>query len=259
MLIKKNAYFKYLSTPHLQPTQAAIYLTLYRVIVSFPGLLLCVFCGSWSDRVGRKFPIIISCFLSIFGIVFFIGAEFIPLPDQSPAKIKESYNTRYITRNSTQNIDRSFNLDQLRLETQWTYSNATFVLLLLMGSLVRGFSGKSSLVTMAVHSYVSDVSDKNTRTERLGRLLSMNFFGSFIGSLSVGVLMQLCTFYVVFFIVIFLYFVSILLAHFFMINTVQDLPIEIPDECSVDTVNQSFEGLVGRFVIIVMFYKLIFF
>ena len=43
-------------------------------------------------------------------------------------------------------------------------------------------------------SYISDVSSKQARTYTLGQLLSMNYFGYFIGSLVAGVLLALAEF-----------------------------------------------------------------
>jgi len=43
-------------------------------------------------------------------------------------------------------------------------------------------------------SYISDLSSKKARTHTLGQLLSMNYFGYFIGSLAAGVLLSLAEF-----------------------------------------------------------------
>jgi len=50
------------------------------------------------------------------------------------------------------------------------------------------------IVTYYVDSYISDVSSKQTRTHTLGQLLSMNYFGYFIGSLVAGLLLALAEF-----------------------------------------------------------------
>ena len=50
----------------------------------------------------------------------------------------------------------------------------------------------------AVGSYISDMSTKQARTHTLGQLLSMNYFGYFIGSLAAGVLLALAEFDFVF-------------------------------------------------------------
>jgi len=47
---------------------------------------------------------------------------------------------------------------------------------------------------MVTCSYISDVSSKQARTHTLGQLLSMNYFGYFIGSLAAGVLLSLAEF-----------------------------------------------------------------
>lgn len=60
--------------------------------------------------------------------------------------------------------------------------------LILMGSCLQGLFGKSSVITMAVNSYVSDITEVHERTKKLGKLLGMNFFGLFAGSLLSGLL-----------------------------------------------------------------------
>jgi len=49
-----------------------------------------------------------------------------------------------------------------------------------------------------VDSYVSDVSTKEARTHALGQLLSMNYFGNFVGSLTLGALLVFARYELVF-------------------------------------------------------------
>jgi len=49
-------------------------------------------------------------------------------------------------------------------------------------------------ITTAVASYIADMSSKQARTRTLGQLLSMNYFGYFIGCLAAGVLLALAEF-----------------------------------------------------------------
>ena len=55
----------------LQST-AANYLMYYKLIINLPALLLLLFCGAWSDRVGRKLPVILSSFGTVIAVIFFM-------------------------------------------------------------------------------------------------------------------------------------------------------------------------------------------
>ena len=104
-----------------------------------------LFCGSWSDRIGRKIPIILPCFGCIISVILYMISMVVDSPSMP------------------------------------------FVLI---GATINGMFGKSAVITMAVHSYASDVSDKDTRTKKISRLVSMNFFGQFVGSLLVGFMLD---------------------------------------------------------------------
>ncbi len=41
---------------------AAYYISMYKLSVNLPSAALGLFCGAWSDKVGRKLPVLISCF-----------------------------------------------------------------------------------------------------------------------------------------------------------------------------------------------------
>ena len=60
----------------------------------------------------------------------------------------------------------------------------------LIGAAVRGVTGKSAVVNMALYSYVADVSQAEERTRRIGRLLAMNFLGYFVGLLGAAILLS---------------------------------------------------------------------
>lgn len=51
---------------------SAKFLAYYKLILNLPALLLAAFCGAWSDRVGRKLPIILSSFGTIVAVVFYL-------------------------------------------------------------------------------------------------------------------------------------------------------------------------------------------
>jgi len=51
---------------------AASYLMYYKLIINLPAVLLLLFCGAWSDRVGRKLPVILSAFGTVIAVIFFM-------------------------------------------------------------------------------------------------------------------------------------------------------------------------------------------
>ena len=51
---------------------AANYLMYYKLIINLPALLLLLFCGAWSDHVGRKLPVILSSFGTVIAVIFFM-------------------------------------------------------------------------------------------------------------------------------------------------------------------------------------------
>ncbi|ESO97502.1 hypothetical protein LOTGIDRAFT_152592 [Lottia gigantea] len=69
-------------------------------------------------------------------------------------------------------------------QNEWT------IALILCGSAVQGIFGKSSVITMAVNSHLSDITEQEHRTGELSRLLAMNYFGLFVGSLLSGTIQE---------------------------------------------------------------------
>lgn len=169
-----------------RPTQrlAAYYLTGYKVLVNLPAVLLGLFCGAWSDRIGRRLPLMLSCYGTILTCLLLLAS----LPCQPDIRS---------------------------------------VLILLAGGLRGGF-GKSAVVTMALHSYISDVSDLASRTKRLGRLLAMNYFGYALGSLLVGVFLRNANLMGIFSFVIMISAVCVFLAIFCMEESL-DTTLAPPD------------------------------
>ena len=66
-----------------------------------------------------------------------------------------------------------------------------WVVCLLISAFIRGITGKSATISMALHSHVADHTSTDLRTQRFGRLLAMNFFGYTIGCLISGGVVQL--------------------------------------------------------------------
>lgn len=122
--------------------EAGSYLIYYRMLVNIPAILLGLFCGAWSDKYGRKIPMMLPSLGSVFSVLLYMLS--LASPDHAIA-------------------------------------------LTLTGALVQGAFGKSSVITMAVNSYASDITDKDDRSRKLGKLLAMNFFGLFFGALLAGI------------------------------------------------------------------------
>lgn len=122
-------------------SEAGNYLIYYRILVNFPAIFLGLFCGAWSDKYGRKIPMMLPSLGSVLSVLFYMM--------------------------SLASVDNSISF-------------------ILTGALVQGAFGKSSVITMAVNSYASDITDKDDRTRKLGKLLAMNFFGLFAGALLAG-------------------------------------------------------------------------
>ena len=86
----------------------------------------------------------------------------------------------------------------------------------LIGAGIRGIVGRSAVVSMALHSYVADQTANEMRTRIFGRLLSMNFFGCFIGSFLGGALLDFFDFSIVFCFAIFTMCVCVFVCALFM-------------------------------------------
>ena len=157
---------------------AATYLMVYKLILNLPAIFLGLFCGAWSDKVGRKLPIMLSSFGTIVAVIVYMLSM---LTDKN---------------------------------------GLSLLPLVLVGAAIRGAFGKSAVMTMALHSYVSDISDEKSRTQKLGKLLSMNYFGYFVGSLLAGALLDVSGFDVIFCFVVVFNCLCVLLAVIFMKESV---------------------------------------
>lgn len=158
----------------VQPA-AAFYIMLHRITLYAPAIFLGLFFGAWSDKFGRKIPIIFPSMGSVIGVVFYISSM---------------------------------------IERRWS------ILLIIVGGVFQGALGKSSVVTMAVHSYAADITEKEQRTKKMGKILSMNFFGLFAGSLLSGLLADWVGIEVMFCVVSLFHATAILTAVFFLAETV---------------------------------------
>uniref|UniRef100_A0A0L8GN57 Major facilitator superfamily (MFS) profile domain-containing protein n=1 Tax=Octopus bimaculoides TaxID=37653 RepID=A0A0L8GN57_OCTBM len=154
---------------------AATYIMLHRIVLYTPAIFLGLFFGAWSDKHGRKLPIIFPSMGSIIGVLFYIGSL---------------------------------------MEKRWN------MYMIITGGFLQGALGKSSVITMAVHSYAADITENEHRTKKMGKILSMNFFGLFAGSLLSGLLADAVGIEVMFSLVSVFHAAAILTTVFFLVETV---------------------------------------
>ena len=97
-----------------------------------------------------------------------------------------------------------------------TLNPGKYIALLLIGASLRGMCGRTPIITMATHSYVSEVSSESERTGRLSILQSMNYFGYLGGSFLLGVLLDTTNYSIVFCIVMVVFVLCIPVTIIFM-------------------------------------------
>jgi len=142
---------------------AAHYMIYYKLLLNFPAVLLVLFCGAWSDRAGRKLPVILTCFGTTAAVVLYMLSVYVGgLLDGGSG----------------------------RGHVGGRGGPVPFLPLLLVGAAVRGSFGRSAVMTMAVHSYVSDHSARDRRTQRLSNLVAMSHFGYLVGSVTAGLMLD---------------------------------------------------------------------
>lgn len=100
---------------------AASYLMYYKLVINLPAILLLMFCGAWSDRVGRKLPVILSSFGTVVAVIFFMISRVTVL--------------------------MMMMMMMCRVTVKWTL----FLCFVFLGAAVRGMFGKSTVMTMAMH------------------------------------------------------------------------------------------------------------
>ena len=162
---------------------AGLYLMYYRIIVNLPAIFLGLFCGAWSDKYGRKVPMLLPSLGSVFSVLLYMCSL---------------------------------------ASDNWTIG------WILVGAFVQGIFGKSSVITMAVNSYASDITDKEDRTQKLGKLLAMNFFGLFVGSLLSGIFQDMSDLPATLCMVVFIHGAAIMITVVFMPESIP-LPSEKPE------------------------------
>nr|XP_022314614.1 proton-coupled folate transporter-like [Crassostrea virginica] len=55
--------------------QSGYYLIYYRLLLNIPAILLSMFCGSYSDRHGRKLPILLPCFGGMAAVMMYLASN----------------------------------------------------------------------------------------------------------------------------------------------------------------------------------------
>ena len=151
------------------------FLMLYKFIVCVPIIAYGLCCGAWSDRIGRKIPIVLACLGNVLAGVFYVLATF-PIFPSMP-----------------------------------------FVL---TGVTTHALFGKGAVLTMAVNSYISDISSEESRTKRVGSILAMRYFGTFAGQMLAGLSLDFFSFRVSFCCVIAIYLLALFLILFLLVESV---------------------------------------
>ena len=149
--------------------EAADYIMAMKILQDVPAFVLGMFCGGWSDRVGRRLPMMLPCFGGIIVTLIFV---FIQL------------------------------------------SGGIAVPGILFGVALNSFTGRNTLVSMAVQAYITDHSTEKERTRQLGNILAMNFFGLFGGSFLMALLADRVSFWALFLTVSFIYATALALIYF---------------------------------------------
>lgn len=129
--------------------QSSRYIMYYRILLNVPAMVLSLFCGAWSDKFGRKIPMIAPCLGSVLSVLMYM------------------------------------------LSVVYRQHALLFIL---VGAYIQGMFGKTAVITMAVHSYVADITEHDERTCKLGAMLGVNFFGYFLGALLAGILLDTTSF-----------------------------------------------------------------
>ena len=169
---------RYPQYEHQIQSKAAQYLMYYKILLNIPAVLLVLLCGAWSDRSGRKLPIMLTCFGAMLAVLMYM------------------------------------------LSSHVGGGKGAFLPLILLGAGIRGACGRSAVMSMACHSYVSDISKEDTRTKKLAHLVAMSHFGYLIGCTIAGSLLDSIGFVIVFCVVVFLQATCFALASICMRETV---------------------------------------
>ena len=179
---------------HLVQSTAAKYLMFYKILLNIPAVLLVLLCGAWSDKSGRKLPVMLTCFGGMVSVMMYM------------------------------------------LSSRLGVGKGPFLPMVLLGAGIRGFCGRSAVMTMACHSYVADISNTENRTRKLAHLAAMSHFGYLTGCTIAGSLLDTSGFVTVFCVVLVLQAVCIAMASICMRETICTLPKVITDEKPDDIV-----------------------
>ncbi|VDO48534.1 unnamed protein product [Schistosoma margrebowiei] len=73
--------------------------------------------------------------------------------------------------------------------------NKNSIIFILISGIIYGLFGKSNAINLCVYSYITENSQKNKRTNIIGRLLGINFFGLAIGTLLLGIFYRFLSYF----------------------------------------------------------------
>ena len=72
---------------HLHPARelvvqhsASRFIMYYKLLLNCPAMIMVLFCGAWSDRYGRKLPVMLSCFGTTFAVLLYMTSEQVSKP-----------------------------------------------------------------------------------------------------------------------------------------------------------------------------------
>jgi hypothetical protein len=95
--------------------EAADYMIAHRVLLNFPAIIVGLFCGAWSDVIGRRVPVFLTLAATLVAVIMYL---FSLLPSGPTGQ-------------------------------------RSALALVLTGAAVRGGVGKSAVITMALYRFVS--------------------------------------------------------------------------------------------------------
>ena len=110
-----------------------------------------------------------------------------------------------------------------------TFLSRHALCLILIGSLIRGISGKSGFVVTALQSYIVDICPRDKLTSGLGSFIAMSLWGVSVGLVGTGILLELTSFSTIFCILIAFMFVCVILILLF-INDVPKEEVLLPKQ-----------------------------
>ena len=167
---------------------SARYIMYFVLLYQLPTSLVGLFCGAWSDKVGRKWPALTSPVGALITFMCFALSTAV-------------------------------------------HGGQIYVPLILIGAAQYGLLGDSTAV--ALTSYVTDTSEQAERTSKISKLTSMSLFGTFVGSLLFGALLEIWSFTNIFYVLIAINGFCVLFTLVFMKNSHPPAADSVDDDAPV--------------------------